>query len=248
MAIRSDPIEGGQADLRPVDPAELVHEARKTIKRMRALARLLRHELGEPEFGRVNDSLRIAAAAPGGCTRRRGATRDAASAGQASSKSARASSGSAHSASDSRASAERRSSRPTRDEVLADIADDAPTAGPLEARRARLQGTRPGTTTHISRRTRRRARVKRGHARNAQDLHDWRKRVKSLYYVLDMLGGGRVQAAHAAPCGAPTASAICSVRSTICGCCAPTSKQHPDAFERGQRDAGCSAEADRAAA
>jgi hypothetical protein len=31
-----------------------VHEARKAIKRMRALARLLRDELGEQEFARVN--------------------------------------------------------------------------------------------------------------------------------------------------------------------------------------------------
>ncbi len=61
MAIGSDPIEGGEAGSAPVDPAELVHDARKAIKRMRALARLLRHELGEPEFRRVNDSLRSAA-------------------------------------------------------------------------------------------------------------------------------------------------------------------------------------------
>src|SRR5580693_577882 len=40
--------------------AELVHDARKAIKRMRALARLLRCALGEREFERVDDSLRAA--------------------------------------------------------------------------------------------------------------------------------------------------------------------------------------------
>jgi len=39
------------------DRAQLVHEARKTIKRMRAMARLLRCEVGEHEFKRVNKSL-----------------------------------------------------------------------------------------------------------------------------------------------------------------------------------------------
>jgi CHAD domain-containing protein len=38
--------------------AVLVHEARKTIKRLRALARLLRYALGDEEFARVNASLR----------------------------------------------------------------------------------------------------------------------------------------------------------------------------------------------
>ena len=56
MAVGSDPIEGDEVQSAPVDPAELVHDARKAIKRMRALARLLRHELGESEFRRVNDS------------------------------------------------------------------------------------------------------------------------------------------------------------------------------------------------
>ena len=40
---------------------DVVHEARKAIKRMRALARLFRDELGEPEFKRVSASLRDAA-------------------------------------------------------------------------------------------------------------------------------------------------------------------------------------------
>jgi hypothetical protein len=40
---------------------EFVHELRKTIKRMRALARLLRHELGRSGLQESNDSLRAAA-------------------------------------------------------------------------------------------------------------------------------------------------------------------------------------------
>ncbi|MGC2372920.1 MAG: CHAD domain-containing protein, partial [Solirubrobacteraceae bacterium] len=62
MTVRSDPTEGGRADSKPLDEdrAELVHEARKTIKRMRALARLLRYELGEQEFERVDGALRAA--------------------------------------------------------------------------------------------------------------------------------------------------------------------------------------------
>ncbi len=47
MAIGSDP--------------DVVHETRKAIKRMRALARLFRDELGEPEFKRLNSLLRGAA-------------------------------------------------------------------------------------------------------------------------------------------------------------------------------------------
>ncbi|HTD57712.1 MAG TPA: CHAD domain-containing protein, partial [Solirubrobacteraceae bacterium] len=60
MAIRTDPNERREASLRPAARADLVHETRKAIKRMRALARLLRYELGEEEFKRVNSSLREA--------------------------------------------------------------------------------------------------------------------------------------------------------------------------------------------
>src|SRR5580704_9515394 len=60
MTISGDPIEGSASHSLPTDPAELVHETRKAIKRMRALARLLRHELGEQEFERVSSSLRTA--------------------------------------------------------------------------------------------------------------------------------------------------------------------------------------------
>jgi len=37
-------------------------------------------------------------------------------------------------------------------------------------------------------------RVKRSHARDPTKVHDWRKRVKSLYYALDMLGAGDLPA------------------------------------------------------
>jgi CHAD domain-containing protein len=172
------------------DRTELVHEARKAIKRMRAMARLLREDIGKQEFQRVNSSLRAAG-------KRLASTRDA----------------------DVRI-ATLRDLRERYPEQLADARVDA-LLGRLEQSRAsereldpeaevsanvaqmRRELLRWNLIEHhpnalvaglraIYRDGRRRyRRVKRSRARDPELLHDWRKRVKALYYALDMLGGRR---------------------------------------------------------
>jgi CHAD domain-containing protein len=188
MAVGSDPIEGSATEMRQADPAELVHEARKTIKRMRALARLLRHQLGEPEFGRVNDSLRITA-------QRLAGARDAevrlATLHALAKRHPKALAPARIRPLSERLESERGEviEPSDRDQVLADIATMRIELAHWKIIERDFEALAPGLR-RIYREGRQRAQlVKRGHARDAQDLHDWRKRVKSLYYVLDMLGG-----------------------------------------------------------
>ncbi|ADB50124.1 CHAD domain-containing protein [Conexibacter woesei] len=61
-----DQLDGGGGD----DPATAIHEARKHLKKLRALLRLVRPALGEETYRRENDALRDAA-------RQLSATRDA---------------------------------------------------------------------------------------------------------------------------------------------------------------------------
>jgi CHAD domain-containing protein len=188
MVIGSDPIDGDETESAPVDPAELVHDARKAIKRMRALARLLRHELGEPEFRRVNDSLRDAA-------QRLAGARDA---------EVRLTTLDALAKRHPRTLAPERlrplrtcleSERGTaiapseRERVLADIATMRHRLARWKLLEHDFDALAPGLRRIYREGRRRRRRAKRGQAHRAQDLHDWRKRVKSLYYVLEMLGG-----------------------------------------------------------
>jgi CHAD domain-containing protein len=189
MAIRSDPIEGATTSSRPVDEAELVHEARKAIKRMRALARLLRKELGEDEFKRVNSSLRSAA------TRLAGA-RDAevrlATLQALAERHPRALAPPRIQLLKEQLESERVGTIESSDrgEVLADIAAMRRELARWNLLERDFDALEPGLR-RIYREGRDRGKLAvRGHARNAQDLHDWRKRVKSLYYVLDMLVGG----------------------------------------------------------
>jgi CHAD domain-containing protein len=197
MAIRSDPIEGGEADSRPVDPAELVHEARKAIKRMRALARLLRHELGEQEFKRVNNSLRAAGARLAGA---RDAEVRLATLGGLTDRHPRALGLEGIQHLSERLERERRQTgEPSdRNEVLEDIAAMRRQLARWNLVEHDFDALAPGLRRIYREGRRRRARVKRVHARNAHDLHDWRKRVKSLYYVLDMLGGAKSKGARRA--------------------------------------------------
>jgi CHAD domain-containing protein len=58
-----------------------------------------------------------------------------------------------------------------------------------------LDALSPGLRRIYREGRRRYARVKHKHAR-PQDLHDWRKRVKALYYALDMLGGPNAKGAR----------------------------------------------------
>jgi CHAD domain-containing protein len=188
MAIGSDPTKRGRADSRPPDSAELVHEARKAIKRMRALARLLRHELGEPEFRRVNDSLRATA-------RRLASARDAdvrlATLHTLTKRHPRVLAPERIRALRERLESERGETiEPAdRDRVLADIASMRRQLARWNLVEHDFKALAPGLRRIYREGRRRQRRVERAHARDTQDLHDWRKRAKSLYYVLDMVGG-----------------------------------------------------------
>lgn len=187
MVSGSDPIESGQAEA-AADPAELVHDARKTIKRLRALARLLRHELGEPEFRRVNNSLRDAAQSLAGArdAEVRLATLDALAERHPrvlAPKQARP----------LRERLERERGTAIapaeRERVLADIAAMRRRLARWKRLEHDFDTLAPGLRRIYREGRRRHRRAKRERTHRTQNLHDWRKRVKSLYYVLEMLGG-----------------------------------------------------------
>jgi CHAD domain-containing protein len=174
-----------------------VHEARKAIKRMRALARLLRHELGESEFQRVNDSLRAAGARLAGA---RDAEVRLATLHALSERYPKALTPERVRPLGERLEGERGEAiEPSeRDAVLADIAAMRRQLARWNLVEYDFQALAPGLRRIYREGRRRRRRVMRGDALNAQDLHDWRKRVKSLYYVLDMLGGTKSKGARRA--------------------------------------------------
>jgi CHAD domain-containing protein len=211
MAIASDPIEGSKAgSLRmngadrvratapsDPDPAELVHEARKAIKRMRALARLLRSELGEKEFKRVNDSLRDAG-------RRLAGARDAEvrleTLDGLTKRHPKALALEGIDLLRERLERERaQMGEPAdREQVLEDIATMRRQLAQWNLVDHDFQTLAPGLRRVYREGRWRYAHVKHEQADDAQALHDWRKRVKSLYYALDMLGGKKVPGARRA--------------------------------------------------
>ncbi len=188
MAIGTNPNERREADSPPAARAELVHETRKAIKRMRALARLLRYELGEEEFKRVNDSLRDIG-------QRLSGTRDA-EVRLATLRSLRARHPKALALEgvdrlEERLELDRRQAgtQATPREGLADIADMRGYLARWNLVDHELGTLAPGLERIYREGHRRYTRVRDEHGRDAEHLHDWRKRVKSLYYALDMLGG-----------------------------------------------------------
>lgn len=195
MTKSSDPREGNQADSHPLDRAELVHEARKAIKRMRALARLLRHELGEQEFKRVNKSLRIA-----GC--RLAGARDAevlvATLERLRDRhpKALALDGIGSLAERLQNEREQANGRSYEHEVLLDIAEMRRDLTRWNLASQDFEAVAPGLRRLYREGRRRYRRVKHGHGCDEEDVHDWRKRVKSLYYALDMLGGKKAKGAR----------------------------------------------------
>jgi CHAD domain-containing protein len=226
MTISGDPNEGDEAGSHPVDRAELVHEARKAIKRMRALARLLRYELGEQELERVNSSLRAAGQRLAGArdaevrlaTLQRLRTR--------------------HSKALTLEGIERLSeqlereqaSEPTHpQDVLADIAGMRRHLARWNLVEHDFEALAPGLKRIYREGRRRYARVKREHARNAEDVHDWRKRVKSLYYALDMLGGASAKGARSATRRAERLGDLLGEEHDL-WLLAAYVEQHPDAF------------------
>jgi CHAD domain-containing protein len=206
MAVGSDPIRrskhggypaNGRESTRAHNPhqtdtSELVHETRKAIKRMRALARLLRHELGGHEFKRVNSSLRDAG-------QRLAGARDA-QVRLATLQSL------THRHPDmlelagvrllgERLQRERaHAGEPTDNgEVLQDIAAMRDQLAQWNLVEHDFQAVAPGLQRIYREGRHRYANVEHERGESAQNLHDWRKRVKSLYYALDMLGGKRTQ-------------------------------------------------------
>ena len=209
LAIANDPIEHDRTGAHSADPTELVHEARKAIKRMRALARLLRDELGEQEFSRVNASLRSAG-------RRLGGARDAdvrlATLRELVERHPHAlapSPGSSNGSGPRREGIRRLEERLRRerlndgqpsdvDEVLADIAAMRDQLARWSLVDVDFSTLAPGLRRVYREGRHRHARCVREHGRDEQDVHDWRKRVKSLYYALDMLGAKKAKGARRA--------------------------------------------------
>jgi CHAD domain-containing protein len=175
------------------DRAHLVHEARKTIKRMRAMARLLRRETGEHEFEQANASLREAG-------KRLAGARDA-EVRIATLRDLRARHPQELNSEPIAMLLARLEQDRTRSQapdpnlaVLADIAEmrrDLLRWNLLEHDHEALS---VGLQAIYRDGRRRYKRVKRSRARDPERMHDWRKRVKSLYYALDMLGGKQASA------------------------------------------------------
>jgi CHAD domain-containing protein len=173
----------------PTHDAEFVHELRKTIKRMRALARLLRIQLGKAAFEAANDSLRDAG-------RRLAAERDAqirlATLERLRMRHPKALDRQGIDRLRELLSAERDRGRGhTEDRTL--LAD-------IRAMRATLRDWRafelePAALERSLRRIYKqgRRRYKEAHRGkpDSRELHDWRKRVKSLTYALEASGGSR---------------------------------------------------------
>jgi CHAD domain-containing protein len=175
---------------------DVVHEARKAIKRMRALARLYRDELGEPEFKRVSSSLRDAAqrlAGPRDAEVRLATLRSLAK---------------RHPAALSRQGIDffgmqlelerAQSGKPANSaEVLEDIAVMRRQLARWNLLDRDFEDLAPGLKRIYKEGRKRYAHAKdeqrddlgEEDAPDDQAMHDWRKRVKSLYYALDMLGG-----------------------------------------------------------
>jgi CHAD domain-containing protein len=194
MAISVDSNQVGTTDLRPARDAELVHEARKAIKRMRALARLLRYRLGERELQRVNDSLRTAAQRLAGA--RDAQVRLATLEGLC----RRYPKALAHEQigrlrGQLERECERASEPAPREDVLRDIGNMRRELARWSSVEGDLEGDfetiAPGLARIYREGRRRYTRVRDARAPDAEAFHDWRKRVKSLYYALEMLGGRR---------------------------------------------------------
>jgi CHAD domain-containing protein len=196
MTTSSDPTEGGRTGSDPLDSAELVHEARKAIKRIRALARLLRYELGEQEFARVNATLRDAG-------RHLAGARDAqvrlATLDRLSTRHPRALALGGIAGLRERLERERDDTgKPiSPQDALEDIASIRRDLARWNLVDHDFETAAPGLRRVYREGRRRYARVQRESARDAEDVHDWRKRVKCLYYALDMLGGAKSKGARA---------------------------------------------------
>ncbi|HEY4427068.1 MAG TPA: CHAD domain-containing protein [Solirubrobacteraceae bacterium] len=170
-----------------------VHETRKAIKRLRALVRLLRHQLGEETFASENAALRDAG-------RRLAGARDAEVMVASLDRLIRAHPrrlGRRRGVKRLRRALERER-RATAARALGDDAMRAQVLSELRAVRRRIEGWQltglPGIEAlerdlgRIYRDGRRRMRrAARGKGDRARAMHEWRKRVKDLRYAAEML-------------------------------------------------------------
>jgi CHAD domain-containing protein len=197
LDVAIDALEGNELE---ASPEKRVHEARKALKRLRALLRLLQDELGQQTYERESALLRetgrtlarardaaVLLSTLDGLIARR--PRKLASRGgvlRLRARLARERDGAAELA-------------------LADAAARAGAVAELRAMRVRVGDWRlpegaggraiepalEGLYGKGRKRMRRAARAK-GEARRMRTLHEWRKRVKDLRYVAEMLGAGKV--------------------------------------------------------
>lgn len=215
-------------DERPADPVELVHEARKAIKRMRALARLLREQLGEDEFARVNAALREAG-------RRLAGARDAdvriATLRELTERYPNALALEGVRLLDERLRSERSQSGPPADTkaVLADIAAMRDQLARWSLVDHDFDALAPDLLRIYAEGRGRYTRCKVSGARKEQDVHDWRKRVKSLYYALDMLGAKQAKGARRATRRADRLGDLLGSEHDLWMLCA-YAEDHPEAF------------------
>jgi CHAD domain-containing protein len=240
LTIGSDPIEDDRTGSHSADPAELVHEARKAIKRMRALARLLRDELGDPEFKRVDALLR-------GAGQRLAGARDAdvrlATLRELIERYPHALTSSRGPSSEDGQVREgiRRLEQQLRrermynvhpsdtDEVLRDIAAMREQLARWSLVEIDFDTLAPGLRRIYGEGRRRYTRCAREHGRDEQDVHDWRKRVKSLYYALDMLGAKKAKSARRATRRADRLGDLLGSEHDLWMLCAYV-EEHPQAF------------------
>jgi CHAD domain-containing protein len=230
MAIGSDPNVRGELGPEPgtMDRAELIHEARKAVKRMRALARLLRDKLGRQEFERVNDSLREAG-------RRLAGARDAqvrlTTLTSLADRHPKALALEGIQRLKQRLESEREQSGEPADseEALEDIAAMRRQLAQWSIVDCDFQALGPGLRRIYRQGRRRHADIEHGRAEDAQDLHDWRKRVKSLYYALDMLGAKKAKGTRKATRRADRLGELLGEEHDLWMLCVYI-EQHPDAL------------------
>jgi CHAD domain-containing protein len=182
---------------------EAVHDTRKALKRLRALVRLLRKELGEQAFARENGALRDIARRLAGARdaevmastlerllhnghERRSARRDATKLRRL------------HPVGELRVQLAAERDRAT-NRGLGDAATRDATLGEMYAVRRRVmawslperpgfQLTEPGLRLLYRQGRRRYGRALRAKPRDTRALHQWRKRVKDLRYAAQILG------------------------------------------------------------
>ncbi|MFI4990760.1 MAG: CHAD domain-containing protein [Solirubrobacterales bacterium] len=199
LDIAIDALAGGGAKS---SPEERVHEARKALKRLRALLQLLRDELGEQTCERESELLRetgrrlarardaavllstledLIARHPGKLAGRRGVLRLRTRLQRERDGAAELALALAHSATHAGALAELRAMRVR--------------VGEWElAERGGIEAVEPALERLYGkgRRRLRRAAQAKGEARRTRTLHEWRKRVKDLRYVAEMLGARKL--------------------------------------------------------